>query len=241
MIRAFFAIVCGLLAAALIASPALARQTPRPTPVGIWVDLHFVDAGGKAHLIVVPLSLFRASQVETECGDAKGLAVLAKGAALDDPRVASMKLASASCERDGNGQVKTAIGKWPKGKGPGYTEEPGFSINVQGDALKGAPAVVVLHFVATNGRHVNTVIGYATKATYYMSTCAAALPPQVPSLVRLAATDREATAAPGDNPPYSFKGLKLIAAECVPPPKMLGDLGWPKASVELATPIPDFR
>jgi hypothetical protein len=222
-----------LLCAALIASPSEARRSV-PTPGGIWVDLHFVESNGKPHLVIVPLTIYRATDADKECADEKGLRVLARGEELNDPRIATMTLVSAGCERDAKGQVKVAVGNWPKGKGPSYTEEPGFSVNVQGDAFKGAPAVVVLHFVATNGHHVNTVFGYSAKAAFYMKSCAAKLPGMIPSLIAQAQFSRTATASPSDEGvrPYSLNGLKFLGAECVAPPKMIGDLGWPKASVE---------
>jgi len=233
-VRVAITVLAGaVLLAALLVGPASARRSV-PTPGGVWVDLHFVDASGKTRLVVIPLAIYRATDADKECADQKGLQVLARGAALDDPRVATMTLVSASCERDGKGQVKVATGTWPKGKGPGYTEEPGFSVNVQGDAFKGAPAVVVLHFVATNGHPVNTVFGYSAKAVFYMKTCAGELPNRLSSLIAQAQFSRTATASPSDKGvrPYSLEGLKFIGAECVPPPKMIGDLGWPKASVE---------
>jgi hypothetical protein len=226
----------GLFAAGLLASPSFARRS-EPTPAGIWIDLHFKAANGKVHTVVEPLTLYRASQAAEECGNPAHMAVIAKGAYIDNPRLASMQFLGGKCETDARGKIKMAIGAWPAGRGPGYQSEAGLSVKVQPDLLAGAPAVVVLHFIATNGHHVNTVFGYRKKAVFYMRTCAAQLPPLVPRLVAAAQFDRVAIAAPGDaaTRPYGLYGLKFIGAECVAPPHRLGDLGWPKASMELAT------
>lgn len=231
------------VAIVMASAPAHASGVHDPTPAGIWVDLHFQTPAGKAHLVVIPLQLARADQAEQECANPAKLAVLARGAAIDDPSVAAMTLVSANCETSGKGTIKTAIGAWPAGRGPGYTEEPGFSVDVQSDLVAGPPAVVVLHFVATNGRHVNTVFGYSKKAAFYMRTCAASLSAEVPRLIAAAQDDRVGAAAPGDEAerPYGLYGLKFIGAECTAPPHMIGDLGWPKASVEWASLPPGIN
>lgn len=241
MIRRALLLAGGLvMAAGIMATPVLARKSD-PTPAGIWVDLHFKSAAGKTRTVVVPLQLYKLSQAQTECSDPKHLAGLVKGAIIDDPTVAQLTFVGANCETDPKGAPKVTLGSWPAGRGPGYTEAPGWSINVQPDLLSGAPAVVVLHFIATNGRHVNTVFGYSTKAAFYMNTCAAKLQGHVPAFIAAAQNYRVATASPGDKRPYGLFGLKFIGAECVAPPHQIGDLGWPNASVEWSSLPPGIN
>jgi len=122
-----------------------------------------------------------------------------------------------------------------------YTESPDWAVKVDGDLIKGKAAVVVLNFRATNGYHVKSVFGYERKAVFYLKTCAKELPEKIPKLIAAAEFSREASRSPTDRPPFNYKGLKFISAECVPPPAKFGDLDRPNTAVEYARFSLGFR
>jgi hypothetical protein len=122
-----------------------------------------------------------------------------------------------------------------------YTESPDWVVKVDGDLVKGKPAIVVLNFRASNGYHVKSVFGYNKKASFYLKTCAKELPEKVPRLIADAKFSREASRSPTDRPPFNYNGLKFVSAECVPPPAKFGDLDGPNTAVEYAISSIGFR
>jgi hypothetical protein len=220
-----------LLAAACSIMPVHAK----PPQAGIWVDLHFAGANGRTRTVVEPLQIVRADAAQAECSNQPGLDVLAKVAIEDEPALANMTLASASCETDKSGAIKIAIGGWPAGKGPSDKMPPGWAPKATPALLDGPPAVVMLVQVASNGKLVKTVVGYDDGIpAFYTKTCSARLTQELPDILNKAQIWRQRIAETGRVKPFDINALKLKSASCVPFPKNMGELMGSAGTVDYA-------
>jgi len=200
-----------LLAAALVAAPAVAK----PPPAGVWIDMHF-SGNGKTKTLVEQLQIARAELAASACADTRGIAASAAYYLKNDPAIAGMTFVGGNCEMGKDGQPKLAVGSWPGGFKPAIPMAAADQPAGRPGASTG-PVDMVMHFVASNGTRVKVLIDHERgRPMFTMATCNVWVHQDFTALLAEMQASHERSVAAGNGEPYDVRTLKFEGADCAP-------------------------